>query len=81
MADEETSATGIMRLIRRMSRSEVVRQTMRGLAQAGRRKPFGQVAQELGLIGSFDGPRDLGEHHSSYLRRVLRGKSLHNRFP
>jgi hypothetical protein len=69
-----------MRQARRTSRSKTVRQAMRGLAQAARRKPFGQVAQEFGLIGSFNGPLDLGEHHSSYLRRSLRGKSLRNRF-
>jgi len=49
---------------------------MRGLAQAGRRKPFGQVARELGLIGSFSGARDLGERHSNHMRRLLREKSV-----
>jgi len=63
-------------VVRRMSHSEAVRQAMRGLAQAGRRKPFGQVARELGLIGSFSGARDLGERHSNHLRRLLREKSV-----
>jgi len=65
-----------MRQVRRMSRSEAVRQAMRGVAQANRRKPFGRVAKELGFIGSFAGARDLGERHSQHLRRLLREKSV-----
>lgn len=39
------------------------------------RKPFGQVARELGLVGSFAGAPDLGERHSQHFRRALRAKA------
>jgi len=73
--DEEAAALEAACQARGMSRSEVVKRAIRELAQAERRKPFGQVAQELGLIGSFGGARDLGERHSKHLRRALRAKT------
>jgi Arc/MetJ-type ribon-helix-helix transcriptional regulator len=73
--DEEAAALEAVCQARGMSRSDVVKRAIRELAQAERRKPFGLVARELGLIGSFAGARDLGEHHSKHLRRALRAKT------
>jgi len=73
--DAEAAALEAVCQARGMSRSEVVKRAIRELAQAERRKPFGQVAHELGLIGSFAGARDLGERHSRHLRRALREKT------
>jgi hypothetical protein len=44
-------------------------------AQARRRKPFGPLAAELGLVGGFSGARDLGERHGKHLRRARRAKT------
>lgn len=57
------------------SRSEVVKRAIMDLARAARRKPFGQVARELGLVGCFSGPRDLAQNHQKYLRKAFRAKA------
>lgn len=54
-----------------LSRSEVVKRAIMDLAQAGRRGPFGRVARDLGIVGCFSGPRDLGERHGKHFRRAL----------
>ena len=48
---------------------------IRELARAQKRRPFGEVARELGLVGCFAGPRDLAENHSKYVRRALRARA------
>ena len=58
-----------------LSRSEVVKRAIRDLAQAGRRGSFGRAARDLGLIGCFSGPSDLGERHGKYFRRMLGAKT------
>lgn len=73
--DREAAALEAVCRARGISRSEVIKRAIRELAQAEQRKPFGQVARELGLIGSFAGARDLGEQHSRHLRRALREKT------
>ena len=57
------------------SRSEVVKRAIMDLSRAARRKPFGQVARELGLVGCFSGPRDLAQNHQRYLRKAFRAKA------
>lgn len=59
-----------------LTQSEVIK---RSIADLAREKLFvrrpAQLAQELGLVGSFDGPRDLGSKSRRYLRRALREKT------
>lgn len=49
-----------------------------GLAEiAGKahgKKTLGALARELGLIGCFDGPADLGARHDHYLKLALKGR-------
>ena len=73
--DEEAAALEAVCRARGLSRSEVIKRAIRELGQAEGRKPFGQVAQEFGLVGSFAGAADLGEHHSKHLRRKVRAKT------
>jgi hypothetical protein len=60
---------------RGLSRSAVIKRAIIELARAEQRKPFGLVAKELGLVGSFSGARDLCERHGRHLRRALRAKT------
>ena len=73
--DKEAAALDAVSEAQGLSRSEVVKRAVRDLAQAGRRGSFGRVARDLGLIGCFSGPSDLGEHHGKYFRRMLGAKT------
>lgn len=73
--DQEAAALQAVCQARGLSRSAVIKRAILELARAEQRKPFGQVARELGLVGSFSGARDLGEHHGKHLRRGLRAKT------
>lgn len=73
--DQEAAALQAVCQARGLSRSAVIKRAILELARADRRKPFGQVARELGLVGSFPGARELGERHGKHLRRGLRAKT------
>jgi predicted transcriptional regulator len=73
--DEEAAALEAVCEARGLSRSEAVKRAILDLAQSERRRPFGEVARELGLVGCFAGARDLGERHDKHLRRILRAKT------
>lgn len=73
--DHEAAALQAVCQARGMSRSAVIKRAILDLAQAEQRRPFGQVAKDLGLVGSFSGARDLSEHHDRHLRRALRAKT------
>lgn len=73
--DKEAAALDAVCAAQGLSRSEAVKRAIMALAEAGRRKPFGQAAREMGLVGGFSGPRDLGERHNKHLRRALREKA------
>ncbi len=52
--------------------SGAVKQGLAELAgKAPGRKSLGQIAEELGLVGCFEGPPDLAERHDHYLRRAI----------
>ncbi|MCS7003086.1 MAG: ribbon-helix-helix protein, CopG family [Dehalococcoidia bacterium] len=59
-----------------LTQSELNKRSIAALArgQLGA-KPPAALARELGLIGSFDGPRDLATRSRRYLRRALREKT------
>lgn len=59
-----------------LTQSELVKRSIAELARAklGARRPA-ELARELGLVGSFDGPRDLATKSRRYLRRALREKT------
>jgi hypothetical protein len=73
--DKEAAALEAVCQARGLSRSEAVKRAILDLAEAERRRPFGEVARELGLVGCFAGARDLGERHDKHLRRALRAKT------
>jgi hypothetical protein len=73
--DEEAAALEAVCQARGVSRSQAIKEAIRELARAQKRRPFGEVAHELGLVGCFAGPRDLAENHSKYVRRALRAKA------
>ncbi|MBM3356331.1 MAG: ribbon-helix-helix protein, CopG family [Betaproteobacteria bacterium] len=73
--DQEAAALAALCEELGASRSEVVKRAIMDLARAARRKPFGQVARELGFVGCFSGPRDLGQNHQKYLRQAFRAKA------
>jgi hypothetical protein len=62
--------------LRRLTKSEVVTKLLaQYLAlQAAPKKTPHQLAQELGLVGGFSGPRDLSTNARRYLRKRLREK-------
>jgi Arc/MetJ-type ribon-helix-helix transcriptional regulator len=73
--DREAAALDAICEAQGLSRSEVVKRAIRDLAQAGRHGSFGKVARDLGLVGCFSGPRDLGERHGKHFRRALGAKT------
>lgn len=73
--DKEAAALEAVCEAQGLSRSEAVKRAIMIFAEAGRRRPFGEVARELGLVGSFAGAKDLGERHDKHLRRALRAKT------
>ncbi|MGQ0544035.1 MAG: ribbon-helix-helix protein, CopG family [Betaproteobacteria bacterium] len=73
--DKEAAALDAVCSAQGLSRSEVVKRAIRGLAQAARRQPFGRAAREAGLVGCFSGARDLGERHGKHIRRALGAKA------
>ncbi|OGA79823.1 MAG: hypothetical protein A3G27_08435 [Betaproteobacteria bacterium RIFCSPLOWO2_12_FULL_66_14] len=73
--DKEAAALDAVCEAQGLSRSEVVKRAIMDLAQAGRRGPFGRVARDLGIVGCFSGPRDLGERHGKHFRRALGAKT------
>ena len=73
--DKEAAALEAVCEARGWSRSAAIKRAILDLAQAERRRPFGEVARELGLVGCFAGARDLGERHDKHLRRILREKT------
>jgi Arc/MetJ-type ribon-helix-helix transcriptional regulator len=58
-----------------LSRSEVVKRGISTLAAGARRKSPGALAEELGIVGAFSGPRDLSARTSHYVKKALRAKS------
>lgn len=56
-----------------LTRTQVVEASLERTFEAHHRTP-GEVAREVGYIGSFDGPEDLSENVSKYLKRKLRRK-------
>ena len=73
--DEEAAALEAVCRARGISRSQAIKEAIRELARAQKRRPFAEVAQEVGLIGCFAGPRDLAQNHSKYVRRAMRVKA------
>ncbi len=73
--DAEAAALQAVCEAKGLSRSDAVKRAILEFAQVARRKPFGQVANELGLAGGFSGARSLGEKHSEHVRRAARAKS------
>lgn len=73
--DREAAALQAVCQAQGLSRSAVIKRAILELAQAQRRKPFGPLAAELGLVGGFAGARDLSERHGKHLRRALRAKT------
>jgi len=73
--DKEAAALDAVCETQGLSRSEVVKRAILDLAQAGRRGPFGRVARDLGIVGCFSGPSDLGERHGKHFRRALGAKT------
>lgn len=59
-----------------LTQSELIKRSIAELARGQHaRQPPAALARELGLIGSFDGPRDLATGSRRYLRRALREKT------
>jgi hypothetical protein len=56
-----------------MTRTEVVEASLKRTFEA-RRPTSGEIAREVGYIGSFDGPSDLSTNVSRYLKQKLRRK-------
>jgi hypothetical protein len=73
--DEEAAALQAVCKAHGLSPSAVVKRAIIELARSESRKPFGQVARDLGFVGAFSGPRDLGERHGRHLRRAVRAKA------
>lgn len=59
-----------------LTQSELIKRSIAELARGKltARRPA-ELARELGLVGSFDGPRDLAAKSRRYLRRALREKT------
>ena len=62
------------------SRSQVLKRGIAELAKqrAGKPTPY-ELAQKLGMIGSFDGRPDLSEYVGARVRRKLRAESAARR--
>jgi hypothetical protein len=73
--DAEAAALKAVCEAKGLSRSDAVKRAILEFAQAEHRKPFGQVAGELGLVGCFAGARNLGDKHSEHVRRAQRAKT------
>lgn len=59
-----------------LSRSQVVKQGLSVVAGNARRgKTPAALAEELGVIGCFSGPRDLSSRVGHYVKKSLRAKS------
>ena len=56
-----------------LTRTEVVENSLKRTFES-RRPTVGELAREVEYIGSFDGPADLSENVSKYLKRKLRRK-------
>lgn len=56
-----------------MTRTEAVEASLKRMFETRRQTP-GEIAREVGYIGSFDGPRDLSANVSKYLKQKLRRK-------
>jgi hypothetical protein len=59
-----------------LTRTQVVQASLERTLEA-RRPTAGEIAREVGYIGSFAGPRDLSENVAKYLKRKLRRKHGH----
>lgn len=60
---------------RRLTKSEVVTKLLaQYLALEAPKKTPHQLAEELGLVGGFSGPRDLSSNARRYLRKRLHEK-------
>jgi transcriptional regulator with XRE-family HTH domain len=59
-----------------LTQSELIKRSIAEMArtQLAVRRPA-ELARELGLVGAFDGPRDLAARSRRYLRRTLREKT------
>ena len=59
-----------------LSRSQVVKRGLSVVAGSARRgKTPGMLAEELGIVGCFSGPRDLSSRVGHYVKKSLRAKS------
>jgi hypothetical protein len=56
-----------------LTKTQVVEASLEHMLNA-RRVTFAEVAQETGYIGSFNGPSDLSENVSKYVKQKLRRK-------
>jgi hypothetical protein len=73
--DEEAGALRALCERTGLTPSRAVKQALAGLAgHAAGNKSLGQLAREMGVAGSFDGPADLSERHAHYLRKALKPK-------
>lgn len=59
-----------------LTRTEVVEASLKRTFEL-RRPTAGELAREVGFIGSFEGPEDLSENVSKYLKQKLRRKHGH----
>ncbi|MGQ0525637.1 MAG: DUF6290 family protein [Betaproteobacteria bacterium] len=73
--DREAAALEAVCEARGLTRSEAVKRAILNFAESETHRPFGVVAKELGLVGSFSGPTDLGVRHDKHLRRAFRAKT------
>lgn len=59
-----------------LTRSQLVKSGLASLTRVrGRRESPGALAEELGIVGCFAGPRDLSANVSRYVKKALRAKS------
>jgi hypothetical protein len=59
-----------------LSRTQVVEASLKRTLES-HRPTSGELLREVGYIGSFDGPSDLSENVSKYVKRKLRRKHGH----
>ena len=74
--DEEAAALKALCDETGLSRSQAVKRGLSALAGSTRRgKTPGVLAEELGIVGCFSGPRDLSARVGHYVKKSLRAKS------
>jgi transcriptional regulator with XRE-family HTH domain len=75
---DDAEAAALKQLCERtgLTQSELIKLSIAEMvrAQLAAHRPA-ELAREVGLIGAFDGPRDLAGKSRRYLRRALREKA------